>query len=112
MTPEGEIKAFNRQLPVAQIEKESAARELRKEAIKKQLRPRRNRLFIFEGNTYTQSGASFDAWQGKFTVHGYRISKTRPWETTEHQISAPIAQVVYLDDTLDARKAKAKGSAT
>ncbi len=68
----------------------------------------RGRLFLYAGETYVQWGCSF-GWEGdRFAVSGNRVSKTRPWETTDDQVQAPIAEIAYLDDTIENRKATVK----
>jgi len=93
---------------IADIEGEQAALDQRKKAAEKQINQHRNRLFLYEGQTYVQYGCSFCPWNDGFTVDGCRLSKVRPWETTDHQVHAPITQITYLDETLDDRKANAK----
>jgi hypothetical protein len=95
---------------IAAIEQEMSKLDQRKKVIEALFRPHYRRLFTYKGVTYAQTGASFDIWGGNFAVDGYRISKTRPWETTDESVEALLAEITYLDDTLDARKAKAKGA--
>lgn len=91
---------------IARIEAEQAALDARKQVIERKIYRHNGRLFLHAGETYVQSGCSF-GWDGDcFTIHGYRISKVRPWETTDAQVQAPITEITYLDDTIDNRKAK------
>jgi hypothetical protein len=96
---------------IAVIESEQAALDQRKRAIEKEVGKHRHRLFLHDGIEYVQWGCSF-GWGGeKFTIHGYRVHKNRPWETTDHQVHAPLSEITYLDDTIEARRVAAGGAA-
>lgn len=95
---------------IAAIEAEQDTLRERKRAIEREFNQHRGRLFLHAGEVYAQWGCSFGYDGDRFSLHGYRVSKTRPWETTDVQVYAPIAAITYLDDTLESRKAKA-GSA-
>lgn len=93
---------------IAQIEAEQAALDERKKPLSREISQHRGRLFMYAGVTYAQWGCGF-GWEGdRFCVSGNRVSKTRPWETTDEQVHAPITEITYLDDTIEKRKAAVK----
>lgn len=96
---------------IAGLEAEQAALDERKKAVVRELSQHRGRLFRYGGEIYAQWGCGF-GWEGdRFCVSGYRVSKTRPWETTDTSISAPLAEITYLDDTIESRRAAVRSKA-
>jgi hypothetical protein len=97
---------------IAGIEAEQAALDERKKAVEQQINQHRDRLFTHNGETFAQSSCAF-GWHGdRFTVHGFRVSKTQPWETISKDVYAPLSEITYLNDTLANRKAKAREART
>ncbi|MBP3955463.1 hypothetical protein J8F10_09230 [Gemmata sp. G18] len=90
---------------IAQLETEQCSLDERKKVLVREIDQHRGRLFLHAGETYAQWSCGF-GWDGdRFCVSGNRVSKTRPWETTNSSVDAPLAEITYLDDTLENRKA-------
>lgn len=62
------------------------------------------RLFAFSGEIYEQQRAGYCPYNRRFEVMGYRVSKRKPWETTDNHISAPLQEIAYLDETMQSRR--------
>ncbi|MBP3958390.1 hypothetical protein J8F10_24335 [Gemmata sp. G18] len=91
------------------IETEREKLKQREASVEREFSSHRDRLFLYQDETYAQSSCSFGWGDERFTVYGCRVSKTRPWETTSDTVHAPISEITYLNDTLANRKAKVKG---
>ena len=97
---------------IGAIEADDAKLAERKRAVVDAVGAHRGRLFLHQGETYAQWGCGFGYWNSDgFTVSGNRVSKVRPWETTDDQVHARLEEVTYLDDTLEVRKAAVNGRA-